>query len=648
MTVGGPESVKDGLPKVAGLGRLRAVTQGDPAIRVAVLDGPFDAAAVADVILPSGAAGHGTLVCSIIKGSRDGLIPGVAPGCTLISIPVFEGDASGGCSQDDMARAIDRAMALGVHLINISASQLGDALALSSTLSAAIQRAVAADVLIVAATGNQGCACDTIPASAPGVLAVGAHGEDGLPLLSSNWGAGQRSQGILAPGLSVPGACVGGGVCDGTGTSFATAVASGVAALLMSLQAQLGFKPSGVRTRRVLLAGCDRATPEDAAILSRYLAGRLDVSAAIELLVSDLTKFGAEGVVMETVAEPVRTEPAAGAAPAAERLEAAGAGLDRGAQALEGGTIMPADCGCGGGGHGECKCGGGAGCTCGGKAKTPQLVYAIGRLGVSFVSMARRDAVWRSIHGGQAAKAGSVTPEVDLRPIDNASLRGLFEREPWQSQSVVWTLSRTEVPMYAIVAAGAFAERTLNWLIEQWSDPEVEFISLPGVIAGQMTLYDGMTVDVVVPDLRGMYSWNSALYSKALAAASPRAEGEKKPAKAAVADGERIRRFLSKVYYRIRNRGLAPEERALNAAATNAFNLSDVIVTAGREGLAFKDVSVEKSPFNRPGGQYYDVLLTFFAPDDRLGTASLVARFTIDVSDTVPVVVGEPVEWYEF
>jgi hypothetical protein len=51
---------------------------------------------------------------------------------------------------------------------------------------------------------------------------------------------------------------------------------------------------------------------------------------------------------------------------------------------------------------------------------------------------------------------------------------------------------------------------------------------------------------------------------------------------------------------------------------------------------------------NRPGSEYFDVLLTFFDPTDRLGRAPLRARFTIDVADTVPVMIGEPVTWYEY
>jgi hypothetical protein len=107
-------------------------------------------------------------------------------------------------------------------------------------------------------------------------------------------------------------------------------------------------------------------------------------------------------------------------------------------------------------------------------------------------------------------------------------------------------------------------------------------------------------------------------------------------------------RFFGKIYFSIRNRGLSPEERALNAAATNAFNFSPVIVEAGSEGMSLRDVSVERSPLNRPGSEYFDVPLTFFDPLDRRGTAPLRARCTIDVSDTVPVMIGEPVVWFEY
>jgi cyanobactin maturation PatA/PatG family protease len=617
--------------RLPGLARLWSRTKGRPEVVIAVLDGPVDAAAVAQSSLaPSGVIEHGTHVCSIIAGSSDAVVPGIAPGCTVASIPIFR--------TGELAAGIRKALERGANIINISASQQADGLSLSRELSEALQQAGAKDVLVVAAAGNQGCACDTIPASVPGVLAVGAHGEDGAPLISSNWGPGHRPQGVLAPGVGVPGACVSGGLCRASGTSFAAATVSGVAGLLMSLDVERGLKPSGSRVRKALLAACARPSGPEVQMASTHLSGRLDIERALDLM-SGPTAASPGEEPLTTSSLPSQTGSPSAAAP--QEPIAAPMGQGRGMEparadvevrpasnGLAARGLVPADCGCG--------CGGAGGeCTCGGAGKKPQLVYAIGRLGVSFVSQARRDSIWRLVNGGK---------EGDLKPISDASLQELFRKEPFQAQSVVWTLSRTEVPMYAIVPTGAFASEAYRWLVEEWADKDVEFISLPGVLAGQVALYDGQIVDAVVPDRRGMFSWDTDNYVKALRTTLKRV-------KADMSDDQverEMRRFFGKIQFSIRNRGLSPEERAINAAATNAFNISSIIAEAGEEGLSLRDVGVERSPLNRPGSEYFDVLLTFFDPRATGERAPLRARFTIDVSDTVPVVIGDPVTWYEY
>jgi len=625
-----------------GLARLWAITKGRPEIVIAVLDGPVDPSSVRRADLsPDGVVEHGTHVYSVIAGSADAVIPGIAPGCTVVSIPVFAPAAEGTqatCTQEQLAAGIRSALTQQANVINISASEQADLLSLSKDLSGALQEAATRDVLVIASAGNQGCACDTIPASVPGVLAIGAHGDDGAPLLSSNWGPGQRTQGLLAPGVAVPGACVGGGLCRASGTSFATAVVSGIAGLLMSVDLGHGLKPSGERTRRALLRSCARPATGEMQMASTHLAGRLDVSRALDLLIGSSTNGSSGEDALTTAgstdkAGPLPTPPrqapglttAEGAAPQADPARGE-AHTHQGHVPAHG--LVPADCGCG--------CGGAGGeCTCGGAQKKPQLVYAIGRLGVSFISQARRDAIWRKING---------KVEGDLKPITDTALQDLLKKEPFHSQAVVWTLSRTEVPMYAIVPAGAFASEAYKWLVEEWADKDVEFISLPGVLAGQIALYDGQIIDAVVPDLRGMFSWDTDKYTKALR------DGLKK-ADPSVSDTlimREMKRFFGKIYYSIRNRGLSPEERAINAAATNAFNFSDTILEAGEEGLTLRDIGVERSPLNRPGSEYFDVLLTFFDPEKRAERAPLRARFTIDVSDTVPVPIGDPVTWHEY
>lgn len=609
--------------RLPGLDHLWAITKGRPEVVIAVLDGPVHAASVASGLTSSGAVEHGTHVCSIIAGSGDAAVPGLAPGCTILSIPIFTAGSQQICTQEDLASGIRTALAQRANVINVSASQQADLLSLSPDLSEALQAAASADALVVAAAGNQGCACDTIPASVAGVLAVGAHGDAGTPLLSSNWGPGQRTQGIIAPGSNVPGACVGGGLCRATGTSFATATVSGIAGLLMSVDVERGIEPSGRRIRKVLLQSCAGPAADQVEMASTHLAGRLDVRRALDLMRGTSASFSSgEGkVIMSNLSEAGADErQASGNMPKA-------ADADRPPKA----GLVPADCGCGCGGHGgECSCGAAAG-----PPKKAQLVYAIGRLGVSFVSQARRDSIWRLVNG----KA-----EGDLKPITDQSLRELFEKQPFQAQSVVWTLSRTEVPMYVVVPVGAFAAETYKWMVEEWADRAVEFVSIPGVLAGQVALYDGQIVDAVIPDLRGMYSWETDKYIRAVRDARRKVEAN-------IADDRldrEMRRFLGKIYFSIRNRGALPQERALNAAATNAFNFSDVILEAGADGMTLRDVTVERSPLNRPGSEYYDVLLTFFDPNERQRRAPLLARFTIDISDTVPVMIGDPVTWNEW
>ena len=99
---------------------------GDPCVCVAVLDGPVDldhpCFAGADLTplatLASGRATgggmsrHGTHVASVIFGRHDGPVPGLAPGCRGLIVPIFS-DEERHLSQLDLARAIDQAVEAG-------------------------------------------------------------------------------------------------------------------------------------------------------------------------------------------------------------------------------------------------------------------------------------------------------------------------------------------------------------------------------------------------------------------------------------------------------------------------------------------------------------------------------------------------------
>ncbi len=61
--------------------------------------------------------------------------------------------------------------------------------------------------------------------------------------------------------------------------------------------------------------------------------------------------------------------------------------------------------------------------------------------------------------------------------------------------------------------------------------------------------------------------------------------------------------------------------------------------------LELDGIDVEVSPICRPGSECWDVKLTFFDPARRLERARRVYRFTVDVSDVVPVTVGTVRAW---
>lgn len=285
----------------AGLDALWAETTGDPGICIAVLDGPvdqshpcFEGARLTSVqTLVSGtpdqgaASLHGTHVASVIFGQHGGPLRGIASGCRGLIVPVF---ASGtnravvASSQIDLARAITQAVGHGANVINISGGQLVSTEIPHPMLANAVRLCAENGVLIIAAAGNEGCQCLHVPAAAPSALAVGAMDAQGAPLDFSNWGESYQTQGILAPGENILGATPGGGIIARSGTSFATPVVSGIAALLLSLQLKRGDKPNAQAVQAALLKSASRCEPHEAVDCRRYLVGSLNIAGAHALI----------------------------------------------------------------------------------------------------------------------------------------------------------------------------------------------------------------------------------------------------------------------------------------------------------------------------------------------------------------------------
>ncbi|MEV7419684.1 S8 family serine peptidase [Streptomyces sp. NPDC089919] len=121
--------------------------------------------------------GHGTHVAGIIAGkaAAKGGITGMAPDASLLAYKVIGADGSGYTSDiiAGIEAAADPANPHPADVVNMSLGGPGDG---TDPLGRAASAAVRAGVVVVAAAGNAGPGRGTIstPASAPGVIAVGA------------------------------------------------------------------------------------------------------------------------------------------------------------------------------------------------------------------------------------------------------------------------------------------------------------------------------------------------------------------------------------------------------------------------------------------------------------------------------------------
>ncbi|MCA1699964.1 MAG: PatA/PatG family cyanobactin maturation protease [Actinobacteria bacterium] len=325
---------------------MRNEVCGDPEVCVAVLDGPVDLAHPcfrgADVTRidtliqePAGVGSmskHGTHVASVVFGQPSSGALGLAPRCRGLVLPIFR-DSSGYLSQLDLARAIERAVLEGAHIINVSGGERTAGGRPDPLLARALDLCDQSNVLVVAAVGNDGSDCHHVPAAIPTVLAVGAIDRAGVPLQSSNYGELYRSNGVLAPGEAIPGAVPGGAIAPFTGSSFATPIVTGLAALLMSIQRRQSDTLDAKQIRNAILKSAIACRADGVTDCSRYLAGTLNVRGTHALTTGGgrtrVTQFdaGPTSQAAEPAAVPWATaiEAGAGVAPSAEPAPCGGA-----------------------------------------------------------------------------------------------------------------------------------------------------------------------------------------------------------------------------------------------------------------------------------------------------------------------------------
>lgn len=207
---------------------------------------------------------HATQVASIIGGKPTPVFAqgGIAHSLEIMPLKVMP--AFNGCAIEPVVKAVEFAMAQGVHILNCSFILYGQ----DPRLKAVFKEAIESGILIIAAAGNDDEDIENYPGY-PGnldshsVITVGAIQSDLIDHLShcSNFGS---LVDIAAPGD--------GGLYTGPHkrlkhppgkTSFAAAYVSGVAALVWSQVVDKGLsRPEQAnKVRELILNGARRVTP---------------------------------------------------------------------------------------------------------------------------------------------------------------------------------------------------------------------------------------------------------------------------------------------------------------------------------------------------------------------------------------------------
>ena len=256
--------------------------------------------------------GHGTHVAGIVAGngrSSDGQYVGIAPEAGVVDVRVL--DANGNGRVSSVVRGIGWVLAHraehNIRVLNLSFGAPASGSYRGDPLAAAVEIAWRRGLVVVAAAGNDGPSSGTVetPGIDPYVVTVGATDDQGTAAVGddrlawfTSWGTPTGSTAkpdLVAPGrrivsLRAPGstldrlypdrivAAAGGSTYFRlTGTSMATPVVAGAAALL--LQRQPGLTPDQVKT---VLTGAGRPYGPDGGAGAADGSGQLDAFAALQ------------------------------------------------------------------------------------------------------------------------------------------------------------------------------------------------------------------------------------------------------------------------------------------------------------------------------------------------------------------------------
>jgi len=214
---------------------------------------------VNDDAIPEDDNGHGTHCAGTVAGIDNDIgVIGVAPDVGLYIMKVLNRRGSG--SYEDIAAGIITATdgPDGTPGTNDDADVISMSLSGPSStvdLENAVNYALSYNVVIVAATGNDGNDYPQYPAAYPGVIGVGAtDANDNIASFSN------RGEDIFAPGVYVFSTYLEGNYATMSGTSMATPHVAGVVALAWAAHPSF----TGTQIRLLVIGSADSAGIVDA------------------------------------------------------------------------------------------------------------------------------------------------------------------------------------------------------------------------------------------------------------------------------------------------------------------------------------------------------------------------------------------------
>jgi hypothetical protein len=419
-------------------------------VPVAVIDGPYDAAALLGILAhapfnlgtsscganPSSACDHGTFIMGLLGARRDAVIPGLCPNCKLLHVPLFIDDNAPSADVGELANAIRVAVATGARFINLSLAILGDDSRHDRELAAALDYAEAKDVVVVVAAGNQGRLAMGQLLSHPVTIPVVATDAAGRLLPESNFGPAISQRGIAALGHQVLGYAPGTGTTVMSGTSVATAVATGTLAGLWS--AHPSVTGETLRTAVALLAPRNGSVPPmiDRNVLSMMLqrtrGTMIEASAVTQRRGSNYASLQGGPVMKDGNGMP-------GLSSRSTEFAASPPNI-----------VTPSSA------AGGCACGAAPGevCSCvGNKGASSGFVYAIGTVEVEYPNVAierEMQAIARALQVRTEPGAGMPMRPTEDRAWQHAVLSTDRRRTRYLARQLSWRLSIEEVDVFVL------------------------------------------------------------------------------------------------------------------------------------------------------------------------------------------------------